>query len=90
MKETIVNEIIQFVKDEVINDRDAVIEKDDNIISKGFIDSLGVVRLITFIREKYNIGDDAGNKLIQDNFLVLDNFRTIESIANIVLNYMTN
>lgn len=87
MKEKIINEIIQFIKDEVINDHDVTINKDDNIITKGFIDSLGIIRLIAFMKDKYNISDDESNKMILDNFLVLDNFRTVENIAELILNY---
>jgi acyl carrier protein len=87
MKEKIVYEIIQFVKDEVINDQDVIINKDDNIITKGFIDSLGIVKLIAFMQDKYNISDTESNKMMLNNFLVLDNFRTVEKIADIVLSY---
>lgn len=87
MKEKIINEIIQFIKDEVINDREVTIKKDDNIITKGFIDSLGIVRLIAFMKDKYDISDDESNKMMLDNFLVLDNFRTVENIAELILNH---
>lgn len=90
MKEKIVNEIIQFIKDDVINDHEVMITKDDNIITKGFIDSLGIVRLVAFMQDKYNISDTESNKMMLDNFLVLDNFRTVENIADLVLNYIKN
>jgi len=90
MKKKIINEIIQFIKDEVINDYDVIITKDDNIITRGFIDSLGIVRLIASMQDKYNISDTESNKMMVDNFLVLDNFRTVENIASLILNYINS
>ena len=86
MKDIIVKEIITFIKDEIINDQDVVITSDDNIISKGFIDSLGMVKLITFMQEKYNINNSGD--IIIDNFLTLDNFKTVDNIADLVLHYI--
>ena len=85
MKDIIVKEIIAFIKDEIINDQDVVITSDDNIIAKGFIDSLGMVKLITFMQEKYNINNSGD--IIIDNFLTLDNFKTVDNIAELVLHY---
>lgn len=88
MKKIIADEIIQFIKDEVINDQNAVITKDDNIITKGFIDSLGIVKLIAFMQDKYYINNT--ESIMLDNFLTLDNFRTVDNIADLIMYHMNN
>ena len=50
-------------------------DPDDDLLSDGMIDSLGMVRLITFIEETYTIE-------IPPEDLLLENFQTMRVITN--------
>lgn len=82
MKEELVNEIATFLKNEVVNNPGMEIEKDEEIITRGLIDSMGIVRLITHIQNRYNIEE------IDHKDMILDNFKSIDKIADMVLGYL--
>ena len=84
MKEQLIEEIRNFLKTEVINNPDAIIGDNDAIISKGLVDSLGIVRLLNYLQKKYQI------KEIDRKDVVLDNFKTIDRIAMMVSGYLKN
>ena len=84
MKEEIVNEIIRFLKVDVINSPDVVIGEDDLIVEQGLIDSLGIVRLISHLQEHFKIQN------IERKDVVLDNFKSISRVAALVSRYVSN
>lgn len=81
-KKHLVNEITNFLKQQVINNTQVEIGKDEPIIKKGLIDSMGIVRLTTHLQSLYHIEE------IQHSDMVLDNFSTIDRIASMILNYI--
>ncbi len=84
MKEQLIQEITTFLKTEVINNPNVVIGGDDQIIKLGLIDSMGIVRLVNHLQKQYCI------KKIERKDMVLDNFKTINRIAAVVSNYVSN
>ncbi|MCX7746869.1 MAG: phosphopantetheine-binding protein [Clostridia bacterium] len=84
MKEKIILDITDFIKKEIINNSETDIGPDENIISKGLIDSMGIIRLMSFIQEAYNI------KEINNKDMLLDNFQTVDKIADLVSKYIQN
>jgi len=50
---------------------------EDDLIRQGFVDSLGVLRIVGFIEQCYGVR-------ILDEEIVVANFRTISSIAHLV------
>lgn len=81
-KKHLVKEIANFLKQEIINNTRLEIGKDEPIIKKGLIDSMGIVRLTTHLQSMYNIEE------IEHSDMVLDNFSTIDRIAGMILNYI--
>lgn len=63
-----------FIADELISD-EAPLGFDDNLLADGMIDSLGAVRLIAFVEERFGFQ-------IPPEDLVLENFRTINCLAD--------
>jgi acyl carrier protein len=57
--------------------RVTALEPDDDLLSKGLIDSLGVTELISFLEERFQIH-------VGSEDLVPENFRTIASIEEFV------
>jgi acyl carrier protein len=62
-----------FIVEELVSD-EAPLGLDDNLLADGMIDSLGAVRLIAFIEERFGFQ-------IPSKDLVIENFRTIHRLA---------
>jgi methoxymalonate biosynthesis acyl carrier protein len=56
----------------------AALKEDDDIFAVGFVDSLFALQLITWVEKEFGIQ-------IKDEDLDMENFNTIEAIANLVL-----
>jgi acyl carrier protein len=78
------SEIRQFVVDNFLYGRDDHTLGDDvSFLEKGIIDSTGVLELVSFIEEKYNVSVD-------DEELIPDNFDTLNNISSYVVKKMGN
>lgn len=78
-----VQEIIERIRSYVVEEflyarRDAEVGADDHLMAKGVIDSMGVVELLEFIQEEYEI-------TIADDEITEENLGTLSAIANFVL-----
>jgi acyl carrier protein len=70
--------IKKFIKKEIMFDGHGFEILDDTpLIEKNIIDSLGIMKLLMFIEEKYSIN-------IGDEELIPENFETPNSIANLL------
>lgn len=74
--------ISEFIKKEIINDEEVEIDPDENIIFTGMIDSMGIVRLINNLQNKYGV------KSINNEDMVLDSFRSVSTIAATFSKYL--
>jgi len=71
-------EIQRFIQDHIVNGQKNVdLEKSTNLIEEGVIDSLGIMKLLTFIEETYNIQ-------ISDEELLPENFESLGAITGMV------
>jgi acyl carrier protein len=55
------------------------VSNSDNVISAGIVDSLGIVKIISYLENAFSVE-------IDDSDLVMENFETIESMATFVEN----
>ena len=58
---------------------DEVVTPDTPLVEDGIIDSMGVLALIEFIEEQYNLDLDLDD-------LTIENFATITDIKNLIIN----
>ncbi len=68
----------RFVRSSLVRkpeDRD--IEDGDNIIAKGILDSLGIMKLINFVEEGFHLA-------VKDEDVIPDNFESIDAITSYV------
>jgi acyl carrier protein len=71
-------ELEKFILNELAVDQDRQsIEPDEDLIMQGIIDSMGVMKLSTFMEEKFGIK-------ISDMDMVPENFQNIESLTKFV------
>ena len=69
--------LIQFIRSELTFDQeDANVAVDDPLLN-GPLDSLGVLRLVAFIEEKFHVR-------VEDEELVPENFQTVRQIAEYI------
>jgi acyl carrier protein len=61
---------------ELLADQDDIdIQEDDNLLLSGLIDSLGIMRLITFIEQEFQVK-------VQPEDVTIENFSTIKIISD--------
>lgn len=66
--------LIDFIARELIRGGDHQLEADDDLLSSGLVDSLGVMRLIHFLEERYRVS-------VPPEDVTLENFMTVRAIA---------
>ena len=77
--EQIEREVRQFVIDNFLfGEGEAQLSNDDSFLEKGLVDSMGILTLVEFVKEKYSIA-------IQDEELVPEHWDSVERIAAFVL-----
>ena len=70
--------IRDFVKSSLVKKQDHLdIRDDDNIIVKGILDSLGIIKVINFLEDRFRL-------VIRDEDVIPDNFETIEALSSFV------
>ncbi len=65
-------QIANFVIQELLDGR--TVESDENLLRDGFVDSLGMIRLVAYIEESWGI------EVPPDHFTI-ENFRSIDTIT---------
>lgn len=65
--------VADFIRNEVARSPDAI-EPSDSLIDSGVLDSLGVLKLVMFLEDRYSIQVDAGD-------VIPANFDSIEAIC---------
>ncbi len=73
MKIDIKAELKKFIIDNyLLGDEDIKLSDDDSFLEKGIIDSIGVIELTSFIRDKYGIKIKV-TEIVPENFDTLNN-----------------
>jgi acyl carrier protein len=71
--------LTDYVKNEIMHNRNAKLEASQDLIGTGILDSLGILQLIAYIDKVFGIE-------IPDEDVVYDNFMSIDSIDNYLQN----
>jgi acyl carrier protein len=70
--------LAQFITQELLNGRDGIeLKADDSLLTTGLLDSLGVMQLINFIEEAFDVS-------VAPEDVTIENFRTISVIAEYI------
>lgn len=79
----IIAELEKFILSELAFNKDQrSIASDEDILSMGVVDSMGIIRLVAFIEEKFGI-------TVKDEDIVPENFQNIDSINNYIVSKIT-
>lgn len=79
--ESITGVLKEFISQEIAYGDDLKLEDDSDLLGKGVIDSVSLVRLVSFLEERYKIE-------IQDEDLVPAGFRSPRAIEALVTRYL--
>lgn len=72
------DQIKQFILTELIKGGNGQeLSEDDNLIDNGIVDSLGIMKLVSFLESSYKLS-------ISDDEILIENFETINIIANFI------
>ncbi len=70
--------IIKFIHEELLGgDPDLEIFAEDDLLNSGMVDSLGIVRLISFIESEYSI-------TVPPQDMVIENFISVTAMADYI------
>ncbi len=69
--------IKNFIRTELIYDDEKDFDENTNLIERGIIDSMSLVRLISFLEENYEIQ-------VQDEDIVPENFSSLNKISSFI------
>ena len=72
--------LLDFVKEELLRGRKADLSADDDLLSTGIIDSLGILRLVSFIEEQFGIQ-------VPDQDVIYENFKSIKILVDYLKQY---
>ena len=76
-----VSSVRKFINTELLYREDQRIVATENLIEKGVIDSMSLLRLISYLEDCYGIE-------IPDEEILPDNFRSLSSIETLVANHL--
>jgi D-alanine--poly(phosphoribitol) ligase subunit 2 len=71
--------LLDYIKNEFLRNPKASVSEDVDLFSTGIIDSLGVLQLVSYIDEQFNIS-------VPDEDVLYDNFSSIR----VLVNYLEN
>lgn len=72
--------IVNYITKELINEElDGELETDEDLLSTGLIDSLGMMKLVVFIENEFNVK-------IPPEDMIIENFMTVDHIVNYLEN----
>ena len=71
------NALAEFVRNELLHGRKVALTSDADLLSAGIVDSLGILRLVAFIEERFGVK-------VPDEDVVFENFQSLQAMANYV------
>ena len=66
--------LIEFVKNEVMRNKNAKLNENEDLLSAGILDSLAILQLVAFIEDQFGIK-------VPDEDVVFENFQSINALT---------
>ena len=66
--------LIEFVKNEVMRNKNAKLNEDEDLLSAGILDSLAILQLVAYIEDQFGIK-------VPDEDVVFENFQSINALV---------
>jgi acyl carrier protein len=72
--------LMDYIKNEIMRNRNAKLGEDEDLLSSGILDSLGILQLVAFIEKTFGIR-------IPDEDVVFDNFQSVSAMVDYLQRY---
>lgn len=72
--------LLEYIKNEIMRNRNARLGEDEDLLSSGILDSLGILQIVAFIEKTFSIR-------IPDEDVVFDNFQSVNAMAAYLQRY---
>jgi acyl carrier protein len=67
--------LMDYIKEELLKGRKMDLKPEDDLLSAGILDSLGILQMVAFIEEQFGYQ-------VPDEDVVFENFFSVEALAN--------
>jgi len=67
--------LMDYIKDDLLKGRKIDLKPEDDLLSAGILDSLGILQMVAFIEDRFGYQ-------VPDEDVVFENFFSVESLAN--------
>lgn len=74
--------ITEYIKKEIVRNEKASISEDEDLLSSGVLDSLGILQLVAYIQDTFGIE-------VPDKDVVYENFHSIKSLNDYLMQYQS-
>ena len=72
------NTLKKYIYKKFVRGKDGdIVGDDESLFEKGIIDSLGLIKLVSFLEERFNVQ-------VEDDELIPDNFDTVKNIKDYI------
>ena len=68
------NALREYILDEFVRNRAGVVKEDEDLLTSGLIDSLGILKLVSFIEERFATQ-------VPDGDIIYENFHSVEAMS---------
>jgi len=72
--------LLDYIKNELLHGRGGSLTADTDLLSTGIIDSLGILQVVSFIEERFNIQ-------VPDEDVVYENFNSVKALTTYLAQY---
>jgi acyl carrier protein len=66
--------LTDFIRQEILHGRKVAVEDEQDLLSAGILDSLGILRVVSFIEQQFGIK-------VPDEDVVFENFQSVQAMA---------
>jgi len=70
--------LMDYIKNDIMRNRNAKLNEDDDLLSSGILDSLGILQLVAFIEKTFGIR-------ITDEDVLFENFQSVNAMTAYLL-----
>ncbi|MBE2199063.1 MAG: acyl carrier protein [Anaerolinea sp.] len=74
------NILLEYIKQELLRGRKGDLKVEDDLLSNGIIDSLGILQMVAFIEERFHIQ-------VPDEDVVFENFQSVKVLSDYLAQY---
>ena len=67
--------LMEYIKDELLKGRKMDLKPEDDLLSAGILDSLGILQIVAFIEDRFGYQ-------VPDEDVVFENFVSIDALTN--------